>query len=205
MIRALWTHYFWDVWFPFGPSWFHFYQENFDFCSSLKKILSFKKIYFLKIESLELENWNFEKLKLRDFETWDFGLKFGTWNLNFWNFCHLKFWTWDFEIWDFKRFETWNLQLVILKLEILKFWDLKIETWNFEILNWKFGNWERKFWIENLGFGIWKFCTLNLNLLSLICSKNFFSSSLLFLKKKKMIWPFSFHDVIFFEEEKKRK
>ena len=185
---------------------FIFIKKTLIFVVPLKKIYLLKRFTFWRLKAW---NWKIEiskKLKLRDFETWDFGLKFGTWNLNFWNFCHLKFWTWDFEIWDFKRFETWNLQLVILKLEILKFWDLKIETWNFEILNWKFGNWERKFWIENLEFGIWKFCTLNLNLLSLICSKNFFFFLFpLFFFFKKMIWPFSFHDVIFFEEEKKRK
>ena len=131
---------------PFLIWTFYFYQENFDCCSSLKKIWSFK-----------LEAWN---LKL---EIWN--LEFGTWTFEIWNFeieilkfCNLKFWTWDFEIefWNFEtwnlkdcklggwRFETWDLE----RFEILD-WNLELEIWNFEIfatLDWKF--WDLGF--ENL-------------------------------------------------------
>ena len=60
-MRALWSHYFWDVWFP--PDliyFFHFWGENFDWFMQF-----FWKRFYLW--NLNLEIWN---------------LKFGIWNLD---------------------------------------------------------------------------------------------------------------------------
>ena len=77
-MRALWSHYFWDVWFP--PDliyFFHFWGENFDWFMQF-----FWKRFYL---------WN---LKL---EIWS--LKFGIWNLRFW-----KLKLWNFNLVTYKIF-----------------------------------------------------------------------------------------------------
>ena len=77
MMRALWSHYFWDVWFP--PDliyFFHFWGENFDWFMQF-----FWKRFYLW--NLNLEIWN---------------LKFGIWNLRFWK---LKLWNFNLVTYDF--------------------------------------------------------------------------------------------------------
>ena len=180
-MRALWSHYFWDVWFP--PDLIYFFSSLGRKLWLIYAIL-LKKILSLEFETwdLELEIWNLEFWKLK---FWD--LKLEILNMRFWK---LKLGTWNFAPWDF---ETSNLELEI--------WNL--ETGDFEIWDWiwklEFYTWEWKFWIKNLGFE--NFWSLNLNPLSLIHSKNFLSLSFFFFWKS--VWPFSFHDLIFdfLEEE----
>ena len=77
MMSALWSHYFWDVWFPLDLIYFfHFWGENFDWFMQF-----FWKRFYLW--NLNLEIWN---------------LKFGIWNLRFWK---LKLWNFNLVTYDF--------------------------------------------------------------------------------------------------------
>ena len=85
---------------------------------------------------------------------WDFELKFGTWNLKFWD---LGFWKLRPEnlitksgVW-ISFLKCWKLNSESLKLEILK--DLKLEilkNWNLGF--WKFVTWNFKHEIYGLKF-----------------------------------------------------
>ena len=97
----------------------------------------------LIFETWKFWNWHFKKIET--LKLWDFELKFGTWNLKFWDlgfwklrleilimkskvwnffgsFENWRFWNWILNFWNLRSWKIWNL----------KFW--KIETWDFENL-----------------------------------------------------------------------
>ena len=108
---------------------------------------------------------------------------FETWSLEL-EIGNWKFWIWNFENWNFG----------ILRLEILG-WNLELEIWDFEILQ-----------LEILKIETWDLKILKFELESFIFNplQEFYSQIFFFWKS---IWPFSFHDLIFYflEEEKKKK
>ena len=153
-------------------------------------VIPWKDFFFFETWNVEFETWNFETW---NFENWNFGiLKIKTWDLEIWN-MEFEIWkiaTWNFKIWDFE-----NFQFEILKCETWDWiWNLEcgILSLGMKILNWKFGIRDLKIW------------NLKVNLLSLICSKNFlFSLSFFFFfLETNMTLLFSW---FFLNEEKEKE